>query len=71
MLYSTSGIIEASNKADVYYKSFKNNVRKIILAFQNEGDKDEWQPDNFVLGIFSGLRASTSRNEVVMYTKFF
>ena len=39
------GIIEASNKADVYYKSFKNNVRKRIQALQNEEDKDEWQPD--------------------------
>ena len=71
MLYSTSGLIEASNNAVVYYKSFKNNVRKRILAFQNEWDKDEWQPNNFVLGKFSGLWASTSRNEIVRHTQFF
>ena len=72
MLYCTSGIIENLNTDKIYsMKSFKTKVRNVILSCQNEGVSNEWQPDNFVLGKFKGLRSSTSRNETVRYTKFF
>ena len=71
LLYSTSGIIQALDTINISLKSFRKNVRNKILAFQNEGDKNEWQPDNFVLNRISGLRSSTTRSEIVRYTNFF
>ena len=71
MLYSTSGIIESTDTVKIVtLKSFKQNVRSKILGWQNDGDKDEWRPDNFVLSKFCGLRSS-SRTGIVRYTDFF
>ena len=72
MLYSTSGIIE-----NFYHDSFitltvfRAKVKAIILDNQTEGDRDEWEIDNFVLNKIKGLRSSTARNTTVTYTNFF
>ena len=39
-------------------KPFKNNVKRILLGLQAQGDVDEWQNNNFILYNICGLRMS-------------
>ena len=71
LLYSTAGIIDASDTAKFSIKLVRTKVRNKIIACQGEGDSTEWQQDNFVLTKIIGLRSSASRNEIVKYTEFF
>ena len=38
---------------------FKNNVCRMLLNVQAQGDSNEWQPENFILQNIHGLRRST------------
>ena len=44
--------------------SYKNNVKRGLLKLQSEGDKVEWQPDNFLLYNIRGLRNSQRLNNL-------
>ena len=38
--------------------SVKIKIKRDLIKLQNEGDIDDWQPDNFKLYNISGLRKS-------------
>ena len=38
--------------------AYKNNVKRFLLSLQGEGEKDEWQPEHFLLYDIHGLRKS-------------
>ena len=42
--------------------AYKNNVKCMLLDFQEQGDGDEWQANNFYLYNISGLRKSARLN---------
>ena len=64
ILYSTSGIIEKFYAVKILSsKSFRTKLRNAILACQNEGDRTEWQTDNFVFSKYKGFQSSAPRHE--------
>ena len=66
ILHETSNLSKVSSPS---LKSYKTNLKNVLLENQGHGSPNEWEYKNFLIYNITGLRKSQRNNKVVDYAE--